>query len=98
MHAERGQLDGVEDLRVARAAAEVAGERLPHLVARGRRALVQQRLRGEEDARRAVAALGRAELGERLLEGVELATVRHALDRLDVATLALDWQREARQH
>src|SRR5262249_49631009 len=43
------------------------------------------------------AALRRAELGERLLQRMQLAAVRHALDGLDLAALALDRQGEAGQ-
>src|SRR2546422_6045977 len=88
----------VEDLRVAGAAAEVAGQRLLDLVARRGRRLVEQRLRGEQDAGRAVTTLGRPELGERLLQWMELAALGHALDRRDLSPLDCDWQREAGQH
>ena len=98
LHAQRGQLDGIEDLGVAGAAAEVAGEGLAHLVAGGRRIVGQQGLGGEEDARRAVAALGRAQLREGLLQRVQLAAIGHPLHRLDLAALALDGQGQAGQH
>ena len=97
-HPERGQLDGVEDLRVPGAAAEVARERLLDLLPRRRRPLGQERLSGEEDARRAVAALRRAELGERLLERMEAAVARHPLDRGDLAPGELRGQGQAREH
>src|SRR2546422_7317459 len=66
----------VEDLRVAGAAAEVAGQRLLDLVARRGRRLVEQRLRGEQDAGRAVTTLGRPELGERLLQWIDRKSTR----------------------
>ena len=47
---------------------------------------------------RAVAALGGAQLGEGLLQRVEPAAVGHALDGLDLASLALDGQRQAGEH
>ena len=58
----------------------------------------EQRLRGEEDAGRAVAALRGAELGERLLQRVQPGAVGHALDRRDLALLEVGRQRDARQH
>src|SRR2546421_9677912 len=79
MHAKSRQLDGIEDLRVARAAAEVAGERLADPLARRRGIVGEQRLRGEEDAGRAVAALRGAELGERLLQRVQAGALGPAL-------------------
>src|SRR6267378_6575461 len=70
-NSQSGQLDGIEHLRVTRAAAEVAGERLADPLARRRGIVGEQRLRGEEDSRRAIAALRRAQLGERLLQRVQ---------------------------
>src|SRR5262245_66029999 len=63
-------LDGLEDLQVPRAAAEVPGERLRDLRAGRRRLLGEERLRGEEEPGRAVPALGGAELGEGLPQGM----------------------------
>src|SRR6266568_1870147 len=65
--AGRGQLYRLVDLDVAGTAAEVAREGLLHLVAGRPRALGEQRLGGEQKGGGAVAALRRAELGERLL-------------------------------
>src|SRR5207302_2364247 len=96
--AERGELDGVEDLRVAGAAAEVAGQRLSDLLSRRPGIIGEERSRGQQEARGAVAALGRAELGEGLLERVEPAGAGQALDRRDRATLELDRQRQAGEH
>src|SRR5919197_4885375 len=67
-HAECRQLHGVEDLRVSRAATQIAGQRLLYLLAGGRRQVVEQRLRGQEDAGRTVAALRGSELRESLLQ------------------------------
>src|SRR2546425_1911535 len=84
-HAGCRQLDCLVDLEVTGAAAEVARERLLNLIARGTRARCEQRLGGEEERRRAVATLRRAQLGERLLERMEHPALRHAFDRLDPA-------------
>src|SRR5579871_1845925 len=66
------KLHRLQDLHVTGAAAEVAAQGLLDLLPRGRRVLLQQRRRGEQDARRAVAALGRPQLRERLLQRVEV--------------------------
>ena len=67
------QPDGVEDLLVARAAAEVAGQRLADLGIGGVRVARQQVVAGDDQPRRAEAALHRARLDEGLLDGVQLA-------------------------
>src|SRR5262245_26423935 len=85
LHAERGQLDGVEDLRVPRAPAEIAGEGLSDLVARRCGILFEQGLGGQQDARSAIPALRRAELRKRLLERMQRAPVGQALDGGDLA-------------
>src|SRR6267378_6168961 len=84
-HAGRRQLDGFVDLDVTGAAAEVARERLLDLVARRTRARCEERLGGEEEGRRAIAALCRAQLGEGFLEGMEHPALRHAFDGFDPA-------------
>src|SRR4051812_21887269 len=66
-HTSCGLLDGLEDLDVARAAAEDARERVADLVARRIGALVEEGPRGEQHRWRAVAALRGAEVRERLL-------------------------------
>src|SRR5439155_21537358 len=65
--AGRGQLHGLVDLDVAGTAAEVAGQGLLDLLPPGLRVLGEERLGGEQEGGCAVAALRRAELGERLL-------------------------------
>src|SRR5207237_9158533 len=65
-----GETDGVEDLRVARAAAEVAGERLANLVLRRVGVLLEQCGGGDDETRRAEAALHGAGVDERLLHRV----------------------------
>src|SRR5215470_5302373 len=96
-HATGGELDGVQDLGVAGAATEVAGERGADRVPirLGRR--VEQRLRGEEDPRSAVPALRGPELGKGLLEGMEPAGLGKSLDGEDLRVLTLDGERETGQ-
>src|SRR4051794_32874192 len=68
-HPGGGPFDPFEDLVIAGAAAEVAGERLAHLVAARGGVRGEERLGGHQDPRRAVAALGGAEVGEGGLQG-----------------------------
>src|SRR5207249_11463174 len=67
-HPRRRELHRFVDLDVAGAAAQVAREGVLDDVARGAGVGREQRLRRQQERWRAVAALGRAQLGERLLE------------------------------
>src|SRR6266568_4240713 len=58
LHPGCRQLDRLEDLQVPRAAAEVAGQGLGDLGPRGCRLLAEESFRHQQEARRAVAALG----------------------------------------
>jgi hypothetical protein len=90
-------------LRVAGAAAQVAGQRGANLFARGTRVAVEQRARREHHSRLAESALERAALVERGLHRIGARTAgahmrRHqALDRRDLATFAQRGQRDARE-
>src|SRR4051794_13685796 len=97
LHPLGGEPYGVDDLLVARAAAEVAGERLADLrVARARIAR-QQVVRGDDQPRRAEAALHAAGLDERALPLVQLAVGRRdPLDGHDLAALGLRGKHETR--
>ncbi len=93
--ARRG-LDRLDDLRVAGAPAQVASDRLPDLVL-GRLGVVgEERLGGHDHARRAVAALRREAVGERLLDRVERAVAGQPLDRRDLRADRLHREHEAR--
>jgi hypothetical protein len=59
--------------------------------------LVEQRLGGDEKSRRAVTALSGAEIGERLLQRVQLAVGGEALDGRHASTVTVDSENEARQ-
>src|SRR5262249_7857542 len=87
--------DRLEDLHVAGAAAEIARQRLADLGQRRLRLLLQQRLRRQQESRRAVAALRGAEIGERLLQRMESLGSRHALDRFHTPALAFESEAEA---
>src|SRR5688500_720381 len=83
------QLDRLDDLRVARAAAQVAGDRLPDRLLVAVAARLEVGLRGHEHARGADAALGAAGLQERLLERAQRPRGAEALDRAHVRALHL---------
>src|SRR5580693_300292 len=93
-----GPFHGLYDLVVAGAAAEVAGERGPDLVRARARVAGEQGLGGHQQARSAVAALGRAEVGESGLERVEVVAELEPLDGLDRASLGLRRQHQAGEH
>src|SRR4051794_6434924 len=72
-------LHGFDDVDVAGAPAEVAGDRLADLPFAGIRIACQQGRAGEHHARRAEAALQAVLLPETFLNGVELAILLQAL-------------------
>ena len=94
-HPPRRFLDRFVDLHVPRAAAQIARNRLLDPLAAGVRILVEQRLRRHQDARRAIAALRAAQVGERGLQRVQRRPAGEAFDRLDGLALAFDRQHEA---
>src|SRR5258706_6784653 len=94
----RRRLYRLDDLRVARAHAEVAGEAAADLVFARIGILAQKRVRGEDHARRAVAALKAVALDERLLHRMEPAVRLQSLDRGDFPAVRLHREQEARFH
>src|SRR5690349_19324227 len=91
-----GALDRLDDVVVPRAAAEVPLERVADLVLAWVRIGFQERRPGHHHPRRAVAALEPVFLPERLLQGMELAVGRHALDRRHLRAVGLHRQLRAR--
>src|SRR6266850_3208613 len=96
-HPPGRQLHRLEDLDVAGAAAQIAGQSLADLLARRLGPRVEERLRGAQDPRSAVAALRGAELRERQLQRMGARTDREPLDREDRTILALEAEDQARQ-
>src|SRR5262245_21121632 len=95
LHGLGGGFDRLVDLLVAGAAAEVAGDRLADSFA-GRIGLaLEQGFRGHQDARGAVAALRRSEVGKSGLQRMQLGAAGKAFHGLDAAPLALHRQHEA---
>src|SRR5881396_3867399 len=96
--AGRRELYRLVDLDVAGAAAEVAGQGVLDLFARRVGVFGQQGLGGEEERRRAVAALGGAQVGEGFLQRVQPAAQRHPFDGLHRVVRAGETEDQARQH
>src|SRR5256885_13412403 len=94
-HRPGSGLDCVEDLEVARAPADLTGERHGDLVA-GRAGIpIEQPLRGDQHSRRAIAALRGAVIGETPLQRVKLRTLPQAFDGGRAPFLALHGGDEA---
>src|SRR6266487_4127818 len=85
----RGDADRVQDLLIAGAPSQVAGERLADFGVGWMWILAQQADRLHDKARRAKTALHRAGLSERELHRVQRAAVGEAFDREDLAVLRL---------
>src|SRR5256885_9610722 len=97
-HAGRGQLHGLVDLDVARAAAEVARQRLLDVVPAGAGVPREQGLGSEQERRGAIAALRRAELGEGVLQGVQLAAAGHSFDRAHAPSRTGEAEHQTREY
>src|SRR4029079_5998545 len=91
----RGRLDGLDDVVVPGAAAEVPLERLADLVVGRIRVPLEDLGGGHDHPGRAVAALERVVLVERTLERVQLAVFCEAFDRLDVEAVGLEGEDRA---
>src|SRR5919106_3333126 len=96
-HPVGGDLDGPDDVRVAGAAAEIAGDGLADLALVGTGAASQQLARRHDDARGAVPALQSVLLPERLLQRMQAVLgVGEPLDRRDLAPVRLRREDRAR--
>src|SRR5690606_7147862 len=74
-HPCRGELDRFDDLRVAGATAEIAGNRFADLVIGRGGVLAEEGVGGDDHAGRAIAALERVRLPEGILQEAEAASV-----------------------
>src|SRR5262249_12401992 len=97
-HLLGGPLDGLDDVVVARAAAEVAFEPVADLALRGPWVPLEELRGGHDHARCAEAALEAVLLPEAFLDRMELPILRHPFDRLHLGALTLDGQQRARLH
>src|SRR3954454_18380636 len=89
-------LDGLDDVLVAGATAEVPLERPPYLVLARRGVLLEQADGREHHPRRAEPALEGVLLVKGLLHGMEIPVLRQALDRRDLRPVGLDAEHGAR--
>src|SRR5689334_7444836 len=85
----------LDDVLVAGAAAQVAGQRPAHVLLGRVEALVKERLGGQHHARRAEPALQPVLLPEALLQRVQLAGGGQALDGADLHSVGLYGQHRA---
>src|SRR5579883_818605 len=88
-------LNRLDDIDVARAAAEIARDRVAHFRFSGIGVLLQQRLAHQHHSRRAEAALQAMLLVEALLNGVQLAILLQTLDGLNLGAIDLRGQQRA---
>src|SRR5512135_388264 len=84
----RGGAHRLDNLHVARAAAEVARERRAHVVFGRMRIAPQQSFGGHDHPRRAETALRAEVLVERLLQSIDATADRETLDRLHALAFA----------
>src|SRR5713226_4073485 len=97
-HLLGGVLNGLDDIVVARAAAEIAVELVPDLFLRRLGIALEELRRRHDHARRAEAALQPVLLPEGVLDRVQLAVLGHAFDRGDLRAVGLDGQHGAGLH
>src|SRR5438067_3693527 len=98
VHEPSGELDRVDDARIARAAAEVAADRLADLLLAevGARVLGQEREDRHQETGRAESALESVAAAKRLLDRVELSVGRgERLDGANLGPVALGREGEA---
>ena len=92
-------MHGFDDLAVTGAAADIAGDRFHDVLARRLDRLLQQRMRGQDHAGGAVAALQAMGFAERILDHAEFARRRRqALDGGDLVAVGLHREHQAGPH
>src|SRR5215510_2078262 len=89
-------LDGLDDVDVAGAAAEIPRDRLADLLLARILVSLEERDARHHHSRRAVAALQAVLLSEPLLHGMELAALLEVLDGPDLAAVGLHGEHGAR--
>src|SRR6267378_77564 len=95
---EHRGFDGFENLKIARAPAQISRDRFADLIAAGMRILIQQSLRGDQNCRRAIAALRRSEIGKGILQGMKLPIFSEAFHRQYLPSATLECQHETGKH
>src|SRR5712692_4436179 len=89
-------LHGLDDVHVAREAAQVPGDGFADLLLARVLVALQERTRGHQHARGAEAALQTVLLGKALLHRMKLAALLQALDRGDLRAVGLHGEHRAR--
>src|SRR5260370_6695169 len=95
---EHRGFDGFENLQVARAPAQVSGDRLANLIEAGVRVLIQRGVRRYQNCRRAIAALGRSEIGKSILQGMKLPIFSEAFHSQYLPSTTFECEDEAGKH
>ena len=90
------RIECLDDVDVAGAAAEVAGDGVANLVVGGLGLLLEESVAGHQHAGRAEAALQPVLLKEALLQRMELAVLFEAFDGHDLAAVGLHGEDRAR--
>src|SRR5438105_13974622 len=90
LHLLAGDLDCFDDVRVTRAAAQVAFQTFANLGFGGARIALQQRLRSQDEAWRAEATLQAVLVPEGFLEGAELTVGGHPFDGHQLLAVCLN--------
>jgi hypothetical protein len=89
---------GLENLKIARATAEISGERFADLIAARMRISIEQGLCGYQYSRRTIPALCRSKVGKSILQRVELGVFTESFYRKNVPSMALERQHKAGKH
>src|SRR3954465_4260105 len=95
-HVSSPAAHGLDDVLIARAAAEVRRQHLENLLVRQLGIGLQRIYRKHQEAGRAEAALERMMGDEGLLHGVQFVAVCETFDRSDTLALRLDREHQAR--
>src|SRR6266481_8846979 len=95
---EHRGFDSLENLKIARAPAQISGDRFADLIAAGVRIPIQQSLRRDQNCRRAIAALRRSEIGKSILQGMKVSIFSEAFDSQYLPSPTLECQHETGKH
>ena len=95
---EHRGFDGLENLKIARAPAQISGDRFADLIAAGVRIPIQQSLRRDQDCRRAISTLRRAEIGKSILQGMKVSVLSEAFHSQYLRSTTLECKHETGKH
>src|SRR6267142_3816435 len=95
---DHGGLDGLKNLEISGAPAQDAGKRRANLIASGARMPIQQGFCGDQNRGRTIAALGRTQISEGILERMQSSFQAEAFDGQDIPGVALNAKDQAGEH